>query len=73
MMLIDEELKLLKGARKKVRILGQQTLDDRIAAATAELERLEAKKAEDMQLATQDEVSAPSVRLSGHADQLELL
>lgn len=73
MMLIDEELKLLKGARKKVRILGQQTLDDRIAAATAELERLEAKKAEDMQLATQDEVSAPSVRLSGHAEQLELL
>ncbi len=38
--MVEEEIKLLKGARKNVRVTGKKTTDERIAEAEAELERL---------------------------------
>lgn len=38
--LVTEEIGLLKGARKNVRIIGKQSHEDRIEAAEAELSRL---------------------------------
>lgn len=37
---VEEEIKLLKGARKNVRITGKKSTEERIAEAEAELERL---------------------------------
>ena len=39
---IDAEVGLLKGARKNVKITGAQSVEDRIAAAREEIERLSA-------------------------------
>lgn len=39
---IDTEIGLLKGARKNVKIVGGKTVEDRIAEAEAEIERLNA-------------------------------
>ena len=38
--MVEEEIKLLKGARKNVRVTGKKTTDERITEAEAELERL---------------------------------
>lgn len=38
--MVEEEIKLLKGARKNVRVTGKKSTDERIAEAEAELERL---------------------------------
>lgn len=38
--MVDEEIKLLKGARKNVRVTGKKSTEERIAEAEAELERL---------------------------------
>ena len=38
--MVEEEIKLLKGARKNVRVTGKKTTEERIAEAEAELERL---------------------------------
>lgn len=38
--MVEEEIRLLKGARKNVRVTGKKTTDERIAEAEAELERL---------------------------------
>ena len=40
--MVEEEIGLLKGARKNVRVTGSKTTADRIAEAEAELERLRA-------------------------------
>ena len=37
---MEEEIKLLKGARKNVRVTGKKSTEERIAEAEAELERL---------------------------------
>lgn len=38
--MVEEEIRLLKGARKNVRVTGKKTTEERIAEAEAELERL---------------------------------
>ena len=38
--MVEEEIKLLKGARKNVRVTGKKSTEERIAEAEAELERL---------------------------------
>lgn len=38
--MVEEEIKLLKSARKNVRVLGRRTIDERIDAARDELTRL---------------------------------
>ena len=38
--MVEEEIRLLKGARKNVRVTGKKSTEERIAEAEAELERL---------------------------------
>lgn len=38
--MVEEEIRLLKGARKNVRVTGKKSAEERIAEAEAELERL---------------------------------
>ena len=40
--MIEQEIALLKGARKNVRIVGKRSLADMVSDAEAELERLRA-------------------------------